>query len=57
MCSGETPTGTTGAIFGPGTVAGNAHGDDEHIAISDLTEGVVALALAICGWCGVVEDS
>lgn len=49
--------GIPGAIFGPGTVAGNAHGDDEHIAISDLTEGVVALALAICGWCGVVEDS
>ena len=49
--------GIPGAIFGPGTVAGNAHGDDENIAISDLTEGVVALALAICGWCGLEVDA
>lgn len=49
--------GIPGAIFGPGSVAGNAHGDDEHIVIEELTEGVVALALAICGWCGVAETA
>jgi acetylornithine deacetylase len=45
--------GIAGAIFGPGVIAGNAHSDNEHIAIADLTKGVYALALAICGWCGV----
>ena len=49
--------GIPGAIFGPGTLAGNAHGDDEHIVIVDLTNGVFALALAICAWCGVVVDA
>lgn len=48
--------GIPGAIFGPGSV-GNAHGDDEHIAIADVTQGVHALALAICGWCGVADGS
>jgi acetylornithine deacetylase len=48
--------GIPGAIFGPGTLAGNAHGDDEHIAIADLTTGVYALALAIVGWCGATTD-
>ncbi|MGH2614735.1 MAG: ArgE/DapE family deacylase [Thermomicrobiales bacterium] len=46
-----------GAIFGPGSLAGNAHGDDEHIAIADLTRGVLALALVIVGWCGVTTDA
>jgi acetylornithine deacetylase len=49
--------GIPGVIFGPGTIAGNAHGDNEHIVIADLTTGVFALALAICGWCGVVADA
>jgi acetylornithine deacetylase len=44
--------GIPGVIFGPGSV-GNAHGDDEFIVISEVTEGVVALALAICAWCGI----
>lgn len=46
--------GIAGAVFGPGSL-GNAHGDDEFIGIADLTQGVFALALAICGWCGVAE--
>jgi acetylornithine deacetylase len=49
--------GIPGAIFGPGTLAGNAHGDNEHIVIADLTKGVFALALAMCGWCGVAADA
>jgi acetylornithine deacetylase len=49
--------GIPGVIFGPGTLVGNAHGDNEHIVIADLTKGVFALALAICGWCGVVADA
>ena len=53
LASAEIP----GAIFGPGSLSGNAHGDDEHIAIADLTKGVFALALAICGWCGVTRDA
>jgi acetylornithine deacetylase/succinyl-diaminopimelate desuccinylase-like protein len=44
--------GVPGAIFGPGSM-GNAHGDDEHIVIDELTAGVFAFALAICEWCGV----
>jgi acetylornithine deacetylase/succinyl-diaminopimelate desuccinylase family protein len=44
--------GIPGAIFGPGAI-GNAHGVDELIVIEELTEGVFALALAICEWCGV----
>jgi acetylornithine deacetylase/succinyl-diaminopimelate desuccinylase family protein len=48
--------GIPGVIFGPGS-AGSAHGDDEHIAIGELTQGVVALAFAICGWCGVADES
>lgn len=44
--------GIPGVIFGPGS-ADNAHGDHEHIAIADVTQGVFALALAICAWCGV----
>ncbi|MEA2597164.1 MAG: acetylornithine deacetylase [Thermomicrobiales bacterium] len=44
--------GISGVVFGPGS-AGNAHGNDEHIAIADVTDGVFALALAICAWCGV----
>jgi acetylornithine deacetylase len=48
--------GIPGAIFGPGKLVGNAHGDNEHIAIADLTKGVVAIALAVCGWCGVAVD-
>ena len=46
--------GIPGAIFGPGSL-GNAHGVDEFIAIADLTEGVFALALAMCAWCGVAD--
>jgi acetylornithine deacetylase/succinyl-diaminopimelate desuccinylase family protein len=46
--------GIPGAIFGPGSL-GNAHGDNEFIGIADLTQGVFALALAICEWCGVAE--
>jgi len=46
--------GIPGAIFGPGSL-GNAHGVDEFIAIADLTQGVFALALAICTWCGVAD--
>ena len=46
--------GIPGVIFGPGS-AGNAHGVDEHIAVADLTEGIFALALVVCGWCGVEE--
>lgn len=46
--------GIPGVIFGPGS-AGNAHGVDEHIAVADVTEGIFALALAVCGWCGVEE--
>jgi acetylornithine deacetylase/succinyl-diaminopimelate desuccinylase family protein len=49
--------GIPGAIFGPGSIAWNAHGDDEYIVIEDLTKGVIALALAICGWCGVTADA
>lgn len=48
--------GIPGAIFGPGKLVGNAHGDNEHIAIADLTKGVFALALAVCGWCGVAAE-
>lgn len=44
--------GIPGAIFGPGAI-GNAHGDDEYIGIAEVTQGVFALALVICGWCGV----
>lgn len=44
--------GIPGVIFGPGSV-GNAHGDDEFIIISEVTDGVLALALAICAWCGI----
>jgi acetylornithine deacetylase len=44
--------GISGVIFGPGSV-GQAHSDDEYISISELTKGVLALALAICVWCGV----
>lgn len=44
--------GIPGVIFGPGSI-GNAHGDNEFISIDELTEGVYALALAICEWCGV----
>ena len=46
--------GIPGAIFGPGGI-GNAHGDDEHIAVADVTQGVFALAVAICEWCGVID--
>ena len=46
--------GIAGAVFGPGSL-GNAHGDNEFIVIEELTEGVFALALAICAWCGVAE--
>jgi acetylornithine deacetylase/succinyl-diaminopimelate desuccinylase family protein len=46
--------GIPGAIFGPGAL-GNAHGDNEHIGIADLTQGVFALSLAICEWCGAAE--
>ena len=49
--------GIPGVIFGPGSLAWNAHGDDEYIAIADLTKGVIALALTICGWCGVAGDA
>jgi acetylornithine deacetylase len=49
--------GIPGAIFGPGSLAGNAHGDDENIAVADLTRGTFALALAIAGWCGVTADA
>jgi acetylornithine deacetylase len=49
--------GIPGAIFGPGSIAWNAHGDDEYIVIEDLTKGVSALAFAICGWCGVTADA
>jgi acetylornithine deacetylase/succinyl-diaminopimelate desuccinylase family protein len=47
--------GIPGAIFGPGAI-GNAHREDEQIAIADVTEGVFVLALAICGWCGVAAE-
>ena len=46
--------GIPGVIFGPGSVR-HAHGVDEHIAVADLTEGIFALTLAVCGWCGVEE--
>jgi len=46
--------GISGAVFGPGAL-GNAHGDNEFMEIAELTQGVFALALAICEWCGVVE--
>jgi acetylornithine deacetylase len=49
--------GIPGVIFGPGSLVGNAHGDDENIAIADLTMGVRALALAICGWCGIANSA
>ena len=49
--------GIPGAIFGPGSLAGNAHGDNEFIAIEELTQGTFALALAIAGWCGVAADA
>src|SRR4051812_390384 len=47
--------GIPGAIFGPGSLAGNAHGDNEFIAIEELTQGTYALALAVAGWCGVAD--
>lgn len=46
--------GIPGVIFGPGGIGG-AHGDDEFIGIDELTEGVFALALAICDWCGIAR--
>jgi acetylornithine deacetylase/succinyl-diaminopimelate desuccinylase-like protein len=49
--------GIPGAIFGPGSLSGNAHGDDEYIAIADLTQGTLALALAIAGWCGATAEA
>jgi acetylornithine deacetylase len=44
--------GISGVIFGPGSI-GNAHGDDEWIGIDELADGVFALSIAICEWCGV----
>jgi acetylornithine deacetylase/succinyl-diaminopimelate desuccinylase-like protein len=44
--------GIPGAVFGPGSL-GNAHGDNEFIRIDELTQGVFAMALAICEWCGI----
>jgi acetylornithine deacetylase len=46
--------GIQGVIFGPGPM-NVAHGNDEYMPIADLTQGVFALALAICAWCGVAE--
>lgn len=48
--------GIPGAIFGPGGI-GNAHGNDEYIAIADVTEGMAAFALAMCLWCGVDDGA
>lgn len=43
--------GMSGSIFGPGSIA-QAHGVDEFVTISDLTQACTVMALAIADWCG-----
>ena len=48
--------GISGAIFGPGSI-GNAHGNDESIAIPEVTEGRAAFAVATCLWYGLADGA